>query len=137
MVFCRVTYRYPTHFPFSMKRSCPMVLSNGLVQRSCSMVLVNGLGQRPWSKVLVNGLVQWVAMTQLCLLFITLHIPQHKQSYNKANCTVNYRFPTHFPFSMITLFISCITYPRVLHGYMNHTYDEPPLTETFHTIPSH
>ena len=24
---------------------------------------------------------------------------------------------------------------RVLHGYMNHTYDEPPLTQTIHTIP--
>jgi hypothetical protein len=55
--------------------------------------------------------------------------------YRLIKSLPTYQFPTHFPFSMITLFICCITYPRVLHGYMNHTYDEPPLTQTPHTIP--
>ena len=146
-----MTYQYPTHFPFSMKRSCSIkglvqrscskilfnqrscskilfkdlvqrscskVLFKGLVQRSCSKVLFKGLVQRSCSKVLFNGLDERVDMTQLCdvcqpvilldlrdtsralcrwteqklltttpfLFFfvITLHIPQHKQSYNKA-----------------------------------------------------
>ena len=53
MVFGRVTYQYPTHFPFSMKLSCSKVLFKGLVQWSCSKVLFNGLDER-------------VAMSQLC-----------------------------------------------------------------------
>ena len=66
MVFGRVTYQYPTHFPFSMKLSCSKVLFKGLVQWSCSKVLFKGLVQRSCSKVLFNGLDERVAMSQLC-----------------------------------------------------------------------
>ena len=92
---------------------------NCLVQWSCSMVLFKGLVQRSrWKGCYVP--IMWCLSTSnsfgssrhvkstlpmdraktcnhyaFCIFFvITLHIPQHKQSYNKANWAVTYQFPT-------------------------------------------
>ena len=91
------------------------VLFNGLVQWSCSKVLFKGLDERVAMSQLCDvcqpvilldlrdtsrALCRWteqklVTTTPFVFFFvITLHIPQHKQSYNKANWAVTYQFPT-------------------------------------------
>ena len=96
--------------------SCPMVLVNGLGQWSWSMVLFNGLDERvdmtklcdvcqpvilldlrDTSRALCRWTEQKLLTTTPFFFVITLHIPQHKQSYNKAFLSCHLSIPHSFP----------------------------------------
>ena len=127
MVFCKPSSRdlsIPHSFPvfdetvLFNQRSCSKILFKDLVQRSCSKVLFKGLDERvdmtklcdvcqpvilldlrDTSRALCRWTEQKLLTTTPFLFFfvITLHIPQHKQSYNKAFLSCHLSIPHSFP----------------------------------------